>query len=78
MPKRKIKTKKIEYNTDDRVMIHVDNEISRIGTGYRIVDIAQMGWKWVKLKSIHDDPRLISAQKIKRSVWDNIKVIKKL
>jgi len=68
----------MKYNTDDRLMIHVDNEIPRIGSGYRIVDIAQMGWKWVKLKSIHDDPRLISTQKIKRSVWDKIKVIKQL
>tara|TARA_R100001198_G_C5214409_1_gene198632 strand:+ start:712 stop:933 length:222 start_codon:yes stop_codon:yes gene_type:complete len=68
----------MKYNTDDRLMIHVDNELPRIGSGYRIVDIAQMGWKWVKLKSIHDDPRLISTQKIKRSVWDKIKVIKQL
>jgi|TARA_R100000482_G_scaffold55491_1_gene19891 hypothetical protein len=68
----------MKYNTNDRLMIHVDNELPRIGSGYRIVDIAQMGWKWVKLKSIHDDPRLISTQKIKRSVWDKIKVIKQL
>ena len=74
MAKRKTKANKTQYKTGDRLLVHVDNQISRIGTGYRHIEIARMGWKWVKLKSIHFDDRLVFTQRIKRSVFDKINI----
>ena len=75
MPKRKLKAKKIEYKAGDILHLHLDNEMSRIGTGYRIVEIVSFGWKWVKVKTIHPDDRLVFRQRVSRKVFDKLKVI---
>lgn len=74
MAKRKSKSKKVEYKNGDRLLVHVDNQIPRIGTGFRHIEIARLGWKWVKLKSIHFDDRLVFTQRIKRSVFDKLNI----
>tara|TARA_R100001224_G_scaffold92929_3_gene62274 strand:- start:978 stop:1208 length:231 start_codon:yes stop_codon:yes gene_type:complete len=75
MAKRKSKSKKIEYKSGDIVHLHLDNQMSRIGTGYRIVEIVSFGWKWVKVKTIHTDDRLVFKQRVSRKVFDKLKVI---
>ncbi|QDP68250.1 MAG: hypothetical protein Unbinned3329contig1000_7 [Prokaryotic dsDNA virus sp.] len=53
--------------------LHLDNQMPRIGSGFRIVEVVSFGWKWVKVKTIHPDERLVFKQRVSRKVWDKIK-----
>lgn len=64
--------------TGDVFSVHLDNQMPRIGSGFRIVEIVSYGWKWVKVKTIHPDERLVFKQRVSRKVWDNTKIIYKL
>lgn len=74
MAKRKVKPK-IDYKAGDVINLHLDNQMPRIGTGYRIVQIVSFGWKWVKVKTIHPDDRLVFKQRVSRKVFDKLKII---
>lgn len=60
--------------TGDVFDVHLDNEMPRIGSGFRIVEIVSYGWKWVKVKTIHPDERLVFKQRVSRKVWDKLKL----
>lgn len=64
--------------TGDVFNVHLNNEMPRIGSGFRIVEIVSYGWKWVKVKTIHTDERLVFKQRVSRKVWDNITIVYKL
>ena len=55
--------------TGDIYHFHLDNQMPRIGSGFRIVELVSFGWKWVKVKTIHPDERLIFRQRVSRKIW---------
>ncbi len=57
----------------DIIHLHLDNQMPRIGSGFRVVEIVSYGWKWVRVKTMHHDERLVSRQRVSRKTWDKLK-----
>jgi len=70
--------KKIKHKTNGVYAVSLINEMPRIGSGLRHVEMITLGYKWVKVKTYLGNPkkvdqRLIQTHRIRRSVWDSIK-----
>lgn len=71
--------KKIRHKTSNKIYsIKLDDEIPRLGSGNRHVELMTLGRKWVKLRTYLGNPkkvdsRLIDNYRIKKSVWEGFK-----
>jgi hypothetical protein len=69
--------KKIKHKHNGIFSVHVNNELPKIGSGHRHVEVLTMGYKWVKVRTYLGSPRKVDARllqthRIRRSVWDSI------
>ena len=53
------------------VWLHLNDEVPRLGSGRRRVEIMRLGWKWVKVRKPSQDHTI----RIKRNTWDNLKQV---
>jgi hypothetical protein len=55
----------------ETIRVHLDNEIPRIGSGFRLVTVVRLGRKWVSLAVAGRAKNL----RVSRRVWDSIKKV---
>jgi hypothetical protein len=70
--------KKIRHKTTSQIFtIKLDDQLPRLGSGHRHVEMIKMGRKWVKLRTYLGNPkkvdkRLLDNFRILKTEWDKI------
>lgn len=67
-PVPKLRTKRYRPKTD-KVEVHLADEIPRVGSGYRTVEVETIGRKWITLLYLGERVR------VRRAVWDRIRKV---
>lgn len=52
----------------DTIWLHLNDEIPRIGSGHRRVQVRSKGWKWVHLVV----PATGKVVRVSRKLWDRL------
>ena len=61
----------------ERIQVNLYDTAPRIGSGWRIVEVLTVGWKWVTIryepKSIHDGSSIVKIRsRIGKRIWNTL------